>query len=125
MASIGQEWDNDWTSDYFLGWIDDIRIYDRVLNLSERVMLYDDNTTGIHDVKNTQISISPNPTANDFYLPTNVNAKSISIYDVRGALVLRALNTNNYVDVSKLQKGIYIVQIQAKEGTYPVKLIKK
>ena len=72
-----------------------------------------------------QISISPNPADNGFYLPTNVSVDNISIYDVRGALVLRALNTNNYVDVSKLQKGIYIVQIQAKEGTYPVKLIKK
>ena len=71
------------------------------------------------------ISISPNPAANGFYLPTNVNAKNISIYDVRGALVLSALNTNNYVDVSSLQRGIYIVQIQTEEGTYPVKLIKK
>ena len=125
MASIGQEWDNTMISDLFSGKIDDIRVYNRILNSSERSMLYFDNTTGIHDVKNTQISISPNPADNGFYLPTNVSVDNISIYDIRGVLVHRALNTNNYVDVSKLQKGIYIVQLQAKEGTYQVKLIKK
>ena len=125
MASIGQEWDNEWTSDFFVGWIDDIRIYDRVINSSERGMLYAENTTGMNDVKTIPISIYPNPVENGFYLPTKVNVANISIYDVRGALVLRALNTNNYVDVSSLQRGIYIVQIQAKEGIYPVKLIKK
>lgn len=132
-ASIGQEWDNGFNgsayftmiSDLFFGKIDDIRVYNRILNSSERNMLYFENTTGIHNMKNTQISIFPNPADNGFYLPTNVSVDNFSIYDIRGALVLRALNANNYVDVSKLQKGIYIVQLQAKEGIYQVKLIKK
>ena len=100
-------------------------LYQNAVQWKDFQNIIEEDNTGINEMKTIQISISPNPADNGFYLPTNVSVENISIFDIRGALVLRALNTNNYVDVSNLQKGIYIVQLHAKEGIYQVKLIKK
>ncbi|VBB45166.1 exported hypothetical protein [uncultured Paludibacter sp.] len=75
------------------------------------------------DYKN--INISPNPTDKGFYLPKELIVNEIIITDMRGAKVLNIVSENNYVDVSALQKGVYIIQLQTQDGIYRGKLMKK
>ncbi len=82
--------------------------------------------TGLFDHKIEKIvNIYPNPVEKGFFLSTDLIINNISIYDIRGAKVLDIVNYNNYVDVSNLPKGIYIVQLHTKEKIYNEKLIKK
>ncbi|HHT21958.1 MAG TPA: T9SS type A sorting domain-containing protein [Bacteroidales bacterium] len=82
-------------------------------------------TTGIKETTVKEISIYPNPTNNGFYLPKDLVVDKVTIIDLRGAEVLNMSDRSNYVDVSSLPKGIYIVLLNTKEGIYKKKLIKK
>ena len=59
--------------------------------------------------KRKDIKIYPNPSSDVIYFPTNINKKVI-IYDVNGEIVLNKL-VNNFLDVSNLSKGNYIIKI--------------
>ncbi|VBB45164.1 exported hypothetical protein [uncultured Paludibacter sp.] len=81
--------------------------------------------TGLNNVFTKEISIYPNPTEKGFFIQNNLSVDKVVISDIRGAEVLKLSNINNYIDVSSLQKGIYLVQLHTKDSTYKRKLIKK
>lgn len=88
-------------------------------------MRFRSQNTSLYNVFNKEINISPNPTEKGFFIEKELNIENISITDVKGAKVLNQENINNYVNVSNLQRGVYIVMLQSKDGTYKGKLIKK
>lgn len=78
-------------------------------------------TTGF-DIQRNEIMIYPNPTADGFIINAGEKATTISIYDLSGNLILsKPVQGHDYVNVSDLSKGIYIVKLNLE--TY--KLIKK
>ncbi|HHT21779.1 MAG TPA: T9SS type A sorting domain-containing protein [Bacteroidales bacterium] len=81
--------------------------------------------TGLKNVFTKEISIYPNFTDKGFYLPKDLVVDKVTIIDLRGAEMLNVSGKNNYVNVSSLAKGIYIVLLNTKEGVYKNKLIKK
>ena len=125
MASIGQEWDNDWTSDYFLGWIDDIRVYSRILNSSEINNLYMETATKVEGISKNKLPVYPNPADKGFYLSGDLSAENISLYDMQGVNIINISNPKSYIDISKLHQGVYIVRLRTKAGVYTGKMLKK
>lgn len=60
------------------------------------------------------IKLYPNPTSNILTI-TQENIKNVTITDLTGKTVLKQ-STNNKISVSSLQKGIYLVTIEALDG---------
>jgi len=76
----------------------------------------------------TEIKIYPNP-ANKILFVNNTEQEEINliIYNIVGACIIeRELrNENNEIDISTLQKGIYIIKIAGADWTLQHKLIKE
>ncbi|WP_309640317.1 T9SS type A sorting domain-containing protein [Flavobacterium sp.] len=78
-------------------------------------------------VNNTQtnFSIFPNPTKNVLNIVKNQSIDAITITDVSGKKVIEVRTNTNQVDVSKLQQGIYFMQIQSQGKITTQKFIKE
>lgn len=84
-------------------------------------------TAGVADVSRNQVNVYPNPVGD----VVNVNAaskiKNIAIFDASGKAV--SLSTANsekaQINMSSYAPGIYILKVEAENGTHSVKLIKK
>lgn len=72
-----------------------------------------------------ELKIYPNPTENGFYLPENVAVSEIVISDLQGAVVLKIADFDNYVSISTLASGLYVLQLRTEEGVFKTKLLKK
>jgi hypothetical protein len=104
--------DNAMASTYFLGNIDEFKIYNRVLNKEEVVELFKPKVTSL-EIENEIVScfsLYPNP-ANNFL---NISNSSLIAYPsrvltVEGKVVqeLSIQTGNNTIDISRLPKGLY------------------
>jgi hypothetical protein len=73
--------------------------------------------TGIGDAPVTKsISVYPNPAADFILLEDIVNFESINIYNAGGQSVYSNEIRENKIDVSGLEKGLYIINILTNEG---------
>ena len=72
-------------------------------------------------------AIYPNPIDNVLNVKNNFsqNMKTISIIDLRGRIMLNAIYDGNEINVSSLQKGVYIAIITTDKETISQKIIKK
>jgi len=81
------------------------------------------------EIKQSNLSIYPNPAQNELKigLPNNEKLSSISVYDSTGSLILKNSTTiaNNTLDISSLNSGIYILKVQGLRTSYQEKLIVK
>lgn len=91
----------------------------------DEVVFRSQKTTKLNNIFTKEITVFPNPTDKGFYLPKDLIIENITITDLKGVKVLTVKNVNNYIDVSSLQRGMYIVQLYATDGIYKTKLIKK
>ena len=75
-----------------------------------------------------EISIYPNPVYNsvNINLPDNTNAE-VHIYNMSGELLYEGKLKNNHetIDLSKFDKGMYIIHIMNAEESYTKKIIKQ
>lgn len=74
-----------------------------------------DNVASLEQWNQDQSNIFPNPSSGELHIQTNEEISSISIFDLKGALVksLADLNsTSESLNLSELQAGLYILQIQ-------------
>ncbi len=75
----------------------------------------------------SSVKIFPNPVKNStIYFNTNINL-DIKIYDILGKLVISKpiTNNNDYVDISNINKGIYLVKISNNNQSITKKLIRQ
>ncbi|MBL0738587.1 family 16 glycosylhydrolase [Flavobacterium sp. GN10] len=74
-------------------------------------------------------AVYPNPTTNYVQVssPENLDNKVITIYDNTGNLVLqnRPQGNESVIDISKLRRGIYILNFKSDQKSWSKKLIKK
>jgi len=87
---------------------------------------YADLGTGL---KNTSISeeigIFPNPAQNHLQIQTSLQNYTTEIFSIDGkSLKLQGINAT-YVDISKLQKGLYLISIEKDGNKYFKKFIKE
>ncbi|MHB9055910.1 MAG: T9SS type A sorting domain-containing protein [Paludibacteraceae bacterium] len=78
---------------------------------------------GSKEVKQTSLSIYPNPAKNYFNIDRTLEITRVTITDLRGAIIYRADNFSGKVDVSNLITGIYLVRLESKNRHRIEKLI--
>lgn len=98
---------------------------------SSHVDTYIDNTSGIAGVNSHPFQLYPNPATDEFTLVPSSNdlgqTAYVSIYNMNGSLMsntLVTLSQSNKFDISNLDQGCYLVQIQTNTSSTTVRLIK-
>lgn len=83
--------------------------------------------TGIEDNSSAETeNIYPNPATDILYFyekPYNIN--TVRIYNVTGKLVKETYLSNNSIDISKLDEGMYFIHYEGIDKTQVVKFLKK
>ena len=85
--------------------------------------------TGIMQINdNGEVSLYPNPVKKDLFIKTPSEKSVIKIYSLQGSLLktVPAYQSNNQIDVSTLQSGVYLVKISGSDGkVYAGKFVKE
>jgi hypothetical protein len=91
----------------------------------DNLYLYRAATASINDLK-SNVNVYPNPVENTLNVSAGVTVDKVSIFDLTGREVLRATpNTAAFsLDVSSLNKGLYLVTVKAGEQELNTKLVK-
>ena len=76
-------------------------------------------------VSESSVNIYPNPVNNKLFVSTNSKIETISIYTITGVMVYNENISNNVIDVTSLNSGIYFVKINTKEGEIIERFVKK
>lgn len=112
---------------YFNGSIDDVRIYNRVINSSEVDELFnepDPTTVSIADFGNpTSLKFYPNPATSQLSVLGEM-PKELLVYDLLGNKVTQVSSSKN-INVESLARGQYILQAIYKDKTVSNKFIKQ
>jgi hypothetical protein len=76
---------------------------------------------------NISVDIYPNPVKNELFINTQLNLKSVEIYDVTGKQILRLddIENDKSINLSSLKKGIYLVKLKTPSGDFQTKKIIK
>ena len=67
-------------------------------------------TAGVDDQNQLNISIYPNPSSDTVYIDGNYSQLKVVVYDILGKQVINKSITNS-IDISQLDKGVYILQL--------------
>jgi len=110
---------------WFNGAIDDLKIYNFSLSQTEVTSLFTNNSLASinFNKNNLKVFLFPNPIKDMLYVETASEIKSVAVYGILGNQVLTG--TSKDLNVSNLEKGIYMVQIQDMENNISTKKIIK
>jgi uncharacterized protein (TIGR02145 family) len=98
--------------------------YDKPSGFSVRCLM-DDNTS-INSVKIDANILYPNPATEKLYLEnSNYSNTTMMIFDLQGKQVLVKKMVSEYIDISNLRNGIYIVKVVCPEKIMITKFIKE
>jgi hypothetical protein len=89
--------------------------------------IYYNGTSGQPEIDKTErVSIFPNPATDFFKLKQLAMNSAIKVYNTSGTLLLEAYVTltDNKIDISSLNNGIYLIKIQSENKTQNLKLLK-
>jgi Concanavalin A-like lectin/glucanases superfamily/Secretion system C-terminal sorting domain len=109
---------------FFTGDIDDLVIYDYALTPAEVTVLY--NFTGIEDANTlaNNVSVYPNPTANNFMMSFPATTKEISISNSLGQLIHKeSVSGITSLNFEIATNGIYFIQFKINNQMVTKKLI--
>ena len=85
--------------------------------------------TGIMQINDFgEVSLYPNPVKKYLYIKTPSEKSVIKIYSLQGSLLitLSAYRSNDQIDLSSLQSGVYLVKISGSDGkVYTGKFVKE
>ena len=84
------------------------------------------NSDALSTLNNTTDSlvIYPNPVINILHIVSNYNTQSIKIRNLLGQLILVSEN-KNFIDLSSLETGIYLIEIENTNSLVTKRIIKK
>ena len=101
--------------------MDEVRLYDRVLNTAEINYLCDvvSNSVNETSISNpNEMVVFPNPVTNQFTIG-NIKPSSnlfVKVYNSFGRIVLQVPYNNSEVSVEKFATGFYIVELSDSKG---------
>ncbi len=101
---------------------------DVVTRINQSQVVWYKNITylDINDHNLQNITLVPNPTNGTINIQNiSLPIKSIAVYNIIGKLVLSQKNTNNSIDMSTLQRGLYLVTIETLDGMMIKKVVKE
>ncbi len=110
---------------YFNGDIDEVRIYNRVLNSAEKTHLCKDySATVIKDFSISTVTIYPNPGNHLLYFKNNTKIIAVKIYDITGKLVLSSSGYDlKSINIENLKTGSYLITLLSNKDIEPVRRI--
>lgn len=74
---------------------------------------------------NLNLSLYPNPANNILTLETELEIEKVIISDISGKVITIQTSNSREVDVEKLSKGLYIIEVFSTQGKIIKKIIKK
>jgi uncharacterized protein (TIGR02145 family) len=99
--------------------------YYKMLGLSVRCVK-DNNPSITNSMISEEVIFYPNPATEKLYLKNNNYANSlIMIFDLQGKQVLSMQIDSNPIDISNLEKGVYVVKLVCSENVLITKFIKE
>ena len=93
--------------------VDDIRIYKL------------DDATAIKKNVDSSLKIYPNPASSIVNINSSTDVQKIEVVDFTGKTAMVVENANNRLDVSGLERGVYLMRVTSNNGVKVVKLVKK
>lgn len=84
-------------------------------------------TLGLEDnVQTPTLTLYPNPATNVLYISSSdQKIENIAIYSLSGALLKNISNVSEFIDISNLTTGSYLIKLTTHLGTFTQKIIKK
>jgi type IX secretion system substrate protein len=81
----------------------------------------------VSQVNTTYLEINPNPTSSILYFEnfTDKKTKNVKVYNISGELEINTINADNFIDVTELSQGLYLIEILSDKGKKIAKFIKK
>lgn len=98
----------------FNGFLDEVRIYTRLLTLDEIQAL--NLSTGLNKNNADRIQVFPNPVQDNINIQGIDNISNILIYSIDGALVKQGFLNKELFSVSDIANGTYLLKIIDKVG---------
>jgi len=94
-------------------------------NLNYYITVSGEQTLGVQEISEENISISPNPVRNklSIQMPSEFEANGIVIYDINGKVLLET-NIAEELDVSHFNSGLYFIKISSSQGVISKKFLK-
>jgi len=80
--------------------------------------------TSVDEIAESEINIYPNPTTGQLNIETERRFSEIKVFDVAGNLLLDR-SFSNEIDLEGIVSGIYLLELQDKDGIYRKKIIKE
>jgi hypothetical protein len=106
----------------------DFTIYDYAYNsTADELILAGDKGTGAGNVTHTLnlISVYPNPTAGILHYNNIPNLKHITVFDLNGKQHFCSIDKlGHLIDLSELNKGIYLLKFETKQGSIVKRIVK-
>lgn len=119
---IGKFSDTGFGNGGYVGYLDDIHLYNRAISEDEIALLYGDQTVGKEESTIKKLSISPNPSST--HLNLSMEAETVEIYSTNGQLI-KSYKNKKTIDVLELPKGFYFLKAKSNNNFYTGKFIKK
>lgn len=112
---------------YFKGSIDDLGIWGRALSASELNIIYTGGTLSTTDFEMSKsITLYPNPVKDILHIKVSegINITNCEMFDISGKSMKAEIFDNN-IDVSQIQKGLYLIKLKTSKGILTEKFIKE
>lgn len=93
--------------------------------LVHNIVVSTSNTLSNKDFSKIDFNIYPNPVEDVLTIDSNEAIHQVDIYDVLGKQVMTTINNTNQIDVSDLEKAIYVVRITSEKGVSSKKFVKQ
>jgi len=75
-------------------------------------------TTGVNSIiEGNNLTLYPNPVQNELFIESENAIESMSLYSLNGQLIKRFTPEGASIDLSNLEKGIYLTKIQLEDGS--------
>ena len=78
---------------------------------------------GVENTEKQYFSVYPNPSEGIVFVDNYFVGKQLQVYNSLGSIVYSEIISDNYIDLKKLDKGLYILKINDAEKFYSSKLI--
>ena len=76
-----------------------------------------DATTGINRAQNVEFAVFPVPTADVLNIIGAENGMQALVYSINGARVMQSKIASGSIDVSALETGFYLLEVESMQGT--------
>ena len=82
-------------------------------------------TLGTSEFNSVEFDMYPNPVKNTLNIKSQEAISNVAVYDLLGKVVISSNKVNNFLDVSALSNGVYIIKLTSDKGVVTKKFVKE